>query len=155
MKKFFLLPILSLIYLVGCQSHQISLTEKQWRKIAQENSELSANDLHPQAQITALSKDKIWIDFNHEELCGIRHCLYAIYQINPDTESANLQWRSYLDPKLPPDVPLMEKSKKLVFLFINLKNNRLKSMNCVQKMDNTSSLEKYQTEVNHVSNICF
>ncbi|MGB5594244.1 MAG: hypothetical protein WBM32_18415 [Crocosphaera sp.] len=112
MKKFFLLPILSLIYLVGCQSHQISLTEKQWRKIAQENSELSANDLHPQAQITALSKDKIWIDFNHEELCGIRHCLYAIYQINPDTESANLQWRSYLDPKLPPDVPLMEKSKK-------------------------------------------
>ncbi len=110
MKNFFLLPSLLLILLIGCSSYQGSLTEKQWKTIAQENSELTANEILPQAQITPLSKDQIWIDFNHEELCGIRHCLYAIYQIDPDTESAKLQWRSYLDPKLPPDVSLMEKS---------------------------------------------
>lgn len=111
MKKFILLLSLSLIGKVGCSNYQSSLTDKQWKKIAQENSELTAQEIHPQARIIPLSKDQVWIDFNHKKLCGMAHCLYAIYQINPETEEASLKWRSYLDPNLPPDIPLMEKSK--------------------------------------------
>ncbi|CCQ54894.1 hypothetical protein [Crocosphaera watsonii] len=111
MNKFFVLLSLSLIGLGGCPSYQTSLTEKQWKKIVQENSELSAKEIPHKARIIPLSKDKIWIDFNHDKLCGIRHCLYAIYQVNSETEQANLQWRSYLYPMLPPSIPLMQKGK--------------------------------------------
>ena len=111
MNKLLSIVILSLIGLGGCLNNQSSLTEKQWKKIVQENSELSAKEIPHKARIIPLSKDKIWIDFNHDKLCGIRHCLYAIYQVNSETEQANLQWRSYLEPMLPPSIPLMQKGK--------------------------------------------
>ena len=74
MNKLLSIVILSLIGLGGCPSYQTSLTEKQWKKIVQENSELSAKEIPHKARIIPLSKDKIWIDFNHDKLCGIRHC---------------------------------------------------------------------------------
>ncbi len=99
-----------LVAVMGCQSLPVELTEKQWKKILRENSELTVQEILPKVKITRLSNKKIWIDFNDDQLCGMRHCLYAIDQVDSETETATLQWRSYLDPKLPPDVSLMEKS---------------------------------------------
>lgn len=113
------------LLLVGCQSPSLELTEEQWQLIAQENSQLSATEIRQTAQIIPLSKQRIWIDFNHDKLCGMHHCLYAIYQINHNQE-LELQWRSYLDPMLPPDVSLMTKGNNDCLLVHQYEEESLK-----------------------------
>ncbi|EAZ88156.1 hypothetical protein [Crocosphaera chwakensis] len=113
-----LVGLVGLIALVKNSNQTVSqLSESSLEKIAKENSELSAKDL--ELNISRLwQKDNhevLWIDFNHQGLCGINHhCLYAMY--HRYGESVTLVWRSYLDPRLPPKVKLMEEQKPCVII---------------------------------------
>lgn len=129
MKQHFHLPFISFLLMagMGCQNTGLELTEKQWKKIVRENSELTVQEILPKGKITRLSNEKIWIDFNHEKLCGMSHCLYAIYQVNSETETAKLQWRSYLDPRLPRDVSLMEKGENNCILINQFQNKQIET----------------------------
>jgi hypothetical protein len=47
--------------------------------------------------------DVVAVDFNQPELCGTAGCLYAIY----DKSGSNAFLRTYLQPNLPPNIPLI------------------------------------------------
>lgn len=115
-----LVIILILGLITSCRS-TTELTPRSLEKIASENSQLTADKLD--LNITSLwekdDKKVFWIDFNNRELCGVNyHCLYAIY--HQYGESVTLGWRSYLDPRLPPDIKLIE--KEIPCLIINQMN---------------------------------
>ncbi len=48
-------------------------------------------------------EDVVVVDFNQPELCGTAGCLYAIY----DKSGSNAFLKTYLQPNLPPNVPLI------------------------------------------------
>ena len=102
----------------GCSNQaNVELNETSLKKIATENSSLSEKDL--ELNISQLwqedNQEVLWIDFNHQGLCGLNHhCLYAIY--HRYGESVTLSWRSYLDPRLPPKINLMEEQKPCVII---------------------------------------
>ncbi|WP_013334842.1 hypothetical protein [Gloeothece verrucosa] len=106
--------LICLFLLTGCSSSLTlrELNEKSVAQIAQENTNLSADALS-NLKITYLWNDNRealhWVDFNNEQLCGIKYCLYALYAINEG--QLQLLWRAYLDPLLPPKVNLIEPDK--------------------------------------------
>lgn len=46
-------------------------------------------------------------NFNNPSVCGSAGCLYAAYLVNKDTSPARV-FSSYLNPSLPPDIPLFQ-----------------------------------------------
>lgn len=103
---------LSLLIVSGCASYSIELNDKSVRQITQENTNLTENLKN--LKIQHLWNDNrqealLWIDFNTEQLCGMKYCLYALYAINEG--QLQLLWRAYLDPLLPPKINLIEPAK--------------------------------------------
>lgn len=47
--------------------------------------------------------DVVAVDFNQPELCGTAGCLYAVY----DKSGSNTFLKTYLQPDLPPNIPLI------------------------------------------------
>ncbi len=113
-----LIGISTALALGGCSGKNLpTLTPRSLDKIAADNSELSGKDLN--LKIAKLWKkdnhEVLWIDFNHQELCGVNHhCLYSIY--HRYGEGVTLAWRSYLDSRLPPNVKLIEEKKPCVII---------------------------------------
>ncbi|MBP0019420.1 MAG: hypothetical protein J7647_17935 [Cyanobacteria bacterium SBLK] len=104
-------------------------------EIIEDNSTVPISRLEGRVRVSEMVSNPrlVWVDFNTEGMCGRLGCAYVVY--GESEEGWKRLWMQYLDPHLPPDVPLVSRSStKPVWASFCLDINQLEGETALRRM---------------------